>query len=234
MNVTRPILEDINNGALIEKPFRNMQDNVFTIGIHLRHQDPASLKDPSIDLPMFTTAVNAVMHLLNDTRVVMKKDGKEKKRCVLLLASDRLHTFMRFADFAPTVGCELKYVDREIAAINNTATNKKSTEHGPWETQIMTGSDHYLLSHADYFIGSEISTFSIIIANNIVARATERGSLSSTLLWISINGKKFSNATRVHSRFKVEPDSCKNKETRFDYNSSKCVLSSQASSRCRW
>jgi hypothetical protein len=214
MNVTRPILEDINNGTFLGH-FRNMQDNILTIGIHLRHQNAASLKDHSIDNTIDHTAELAIERLLNNkTSIHFTSTGK---RCFLLLASDRMHTFKRFAKFAPKVGCELKHVDRNISIQANT-----HHEHGPWEAQIMTGSDYHLLSHADYFIGSEISTFSVLIANRIVARATERGDLNNSLLWISVDGAAFSEVTRRFGRYKVEPNACKNVDTYFNYTTSTC------------
>ena len=88
--------------------------------------------------------------------------------------------------------------------------------------------DFYLLSHAQYFIGSDESTFSALIANIIAAKGTKNCMLKSPLLWVS----SFKNSCSIdNSRDKgkrlIRPDSCMNDNWNYNSDGSQCIATSK-------
>jgi hypothetical protein len=89
------------------------------LGTHIRHRSGKSVQNETLDEGIDEEAEICLSKISSSLR-----EKKKYKPCILLVATDRLHTLQRLIKFAPTINCELEYVDK-----NKTQTSL--TEHGP-------------------------------------------------------------------------------------------------------
>lgn len=168
------------------RTFCKRNDSIYSIGVHLRHQDPASIDDPMLD-ESFDIIVSDVIQ-----NITMMNPNK---RCIVFPASDRLASVERIISYAKKYNCD---VIRAPHPITNKSNNAVMQEHGPWSggNAIL---DVYLLSHSNYYIGSGFSTFSTWVGQNYVARASFHNimqSMSDQLNWIRPSVGLYQNSFR--------------------------------------
>lgn len=92
------------------------------------------------------------------------------RSCVVLLATDRASTITRMEKEILAVNCSLHLVPKGNAVRTSAFPLRSHGEHGPWGDSMLAMADWFLLGHADYFIGTQISSYSTLIANSIAAR----------------------------------------------------------------
>lgn len=105
----------------------------------------------------------------------------ENKNCLILLASDRTHSFDRFKTFAASINCQIKHVDRDMGL-------QHVTDHGPWGDSETAMADWALLTQSDFFVGLHASTFSMIMANVVAYNSWLRGETENPLLFMRHGG----------------------------------------------
>ena len=157
-------------GHLVDRP--EDCSNTLTIAVHMRHQH---MKSPANYAKFDQYFVDATRYIIQNTAY----DSHEF--CRILLASDRPHVFNLFQRFGAEVGCD-------IISNNFTSTKSGYKEHGPFAEVNMVLSDIYSLSHADYFVGTKISSFSMIIANYVAFNALRKNITSPSLFFVSDRG----------------------------------------------
>lgn len=84
-------------------------------------------------------------------------------RCVLLIAADRNHSLLAMEVLVRSIDCEPRYLRRNMSL-------GMETDHGPWGDSKYSSADMFLLSHAQYFLGIHISSYSMQIASMIPSR----------------------------------------------------------------
>lgn len=92
-------------------------------------------------------------------------------------------------------------------------------EHGAWGESLLALAEWNLLSHAHFFIGTHDSTFSLLMANSVVARAARVGSVGNPILWMWPG-----RGCTVERPPRDERHDCENKSVVYDYNEQACVM----------
>lgn len=75
---------------------------------------------------------------------------------------------MRMSHAIEGMNCSVHVVPRGMSRL------EARGEHGPWGDSKLSMADLFLLGHADYFLGSQISSYSTLIANSIAARRMQQ------------------------------------------------------------
>lgn len=89
------------------------------LGTHIRHRTGKSIQNETLDDGIDEAAEICLSKISSSLR-----EKNKFAPCLLLVATDRSHTMQRLIKFAPTINCEIEYVDK-----NTTQTSL--TEHGP-------------------------------------------------------------------------------------------------------
>jgi hypothetical protein len=142
-------------------------DHMIVIGMHLRHPSPGT---PSVSLDaQFGKALDHIM------------EENPGKSCIILLASDREVSIDRMEFFARGMrGCEVivaaRYANGSIAdsSLDRPDCDQLCREQGVWAKGVPQLADILLLAHSQYFILTEESTYSMIIANLVIWASVER------------------------------------------------------------
>jgi hypothetical protein len=161
--------------------------NSVKLSVHLRHQNTASLADPSLDTLYDDGAMQALFELRNQTRDL---------RCFVFIATDRNVSLDRVEAYSREIGCTPYHVPRSSGT---TVFKNEYPEHGPWARGLLQLADLYLLSHGDYFIASAFSSYSFLIANNIAAKSFHGGHNLYPFTWLGYNGVSYSTSYFVNA-----------------------------------
>jgi len=176
-------------------------ESFFTIGVHLRHKRV----DEQLEALYDAAAEEGVLRLLqlhaSEVQAGVRRAGT---KCVILIASDRAEAIQHMQNFSANItipgskpseqrGCLVRYVPRNMSAeISKQQRDEHYEETGPWAQAKMSVADWYLLTHADYFLGTADSTFSFLIGDEVAGRSALRpvgganssSSLQSPFLWV--------------------------------------------------
>lgn len=125
--------------------------------MHIRHQRLNRTLERLIDDGMEV----CLRHVLHTVR---GRNRSVDLPCAILLATDRASTLIRMSQVIEGMNCSVHLVPRGMSR------PEARGEHGPWGDSKLSIADLYLLGHADYFLGSQISSYSTLIANSIAAR----------------------------------------------------------------
>ena len=169
------------------------QRNPTKISIHLRHQNPKSMDNPSLDVGLDTRATRVLSKVLRVLHV--------KGACVVLIATDRNATLHRIEQVALKYGCAPYSINRHKFP----HAPDQLAEHGHWPKGLVQLADLLLLTHGDHFIGTLESTYSVLIANLIVSRyfLTKEVSFEPHMRWIneSCTSRYFDHPAPVNNCF---------------------------------
>ena len=148
--------------------------SAMTIGVHMRHINATS---PNFDI--------AVLEAISGIR-----NASADRTCVILVASDRLPSIQRVIQFGGSVGCQVRFAERDVVDEATLCAVQGYAENGPWCRSAVVLDDWYLLMHSDYFIGSRSSTLSYLMANGVAYRAAMLGRTVDPLVWIDLKGQR--------------------------------------------
>ena len=126
--------------------------------MQIRHQRLNQTLERMIDDGMEV----CLRHILQAVR--SRSSGGSIRSCAVLLASDRASTILRMTRAIEDMNCSAHMVPRGMNKL------EARGEHGPWGDSKLSMADWLFLGHADYFLGSQISSYSTLIANSIAAR----------------------------------------------------------------
>lgn len=155
--------------------------NTIVIGMHVRHQRLNGRLNPSDDEPVDNRMIGKLEDVLNGQFM--------GRKCVLLLASDRLHTLRNISRAARSFGCEVitnPYPEFDTISKDCDAT---CLEHGPQPHGVAQLADVFLLGHAQYFIGRTGSTYSQTIAY-LVAYNKLMNDPTANYTYIDVGGQR--------------------------------------------
>lgn len=152
------------------------------IAVHIRHQKLNNTFESWLDNEFIKCIYFYKSLILNQTI---------DQKCIILLATDREETMKRIIALQSDnqFGCLVKFVLRDN--FTRVDIHRPSGEHGIWGESLISMSDLYLLSHANYFLGTFISSYSTIIANSISAKSRKRIHSKEPYLW----------GLQIHERF---------------------------------
>jgi hypothetical protein len=153
--------------------------NSARISVHIRHFDCRSV-------------ANTRMLQAPDARVIAAIQRIRKTilgKCFIYLATDRKQSTATIIA-AEELRCEIFQVPRQRIAPSAAA------EHGPWGSGLMQIADLYLLSHGDYIVGTNYSTYSVLITNAVALRSLERTHRTCPLLFVDTDTRKKLKPTR--------------------------------------
>jgi hypothetical protein len=145
--------------------------DVFTVAIHLRH----SIVETT---PLYYENFDSLPKTALGMMIERDKAENGDRKCYVLIASDRDYTVASLTEYAKYYNCTPLVVEKDAALIND----GRPVEWGPYTMGITPVVDVYALSHADAFIGSSASTFSLLIGNYIIARSYVHLYLKNELL----------------------------------------------------
>ena len=137
----------------------------FTLAVHLRHPRPhdfgnhAAVKEESC-------IIEAVQKAINNSLIgqASTQSNRDSFRCTMLISSDREEAIRRLERLAKKIQCSAVTAYRHWP---KQRTTRFKNDHGLWTDSRVVLSDVELLSHADHFIGSYESTFSMLIGSLI-------------------------------------------------------------------
>lgn len=173
MKLCQPLIDTFINPY----PSCSYQD-VMVIGVHMRHFNIDSRKDPSLDAKDDEQYKHQLENLLSSSR-----DGR---KCITLVASDRVESIHRMFNYSAALGCESMIVPRPEMKDNlfeNCNGDALCLEQGPFAKGILQLADIYLLGHAQYFLGTSTSSYSQMIAGIISWNHHQH--VSGDVSWIS-------------------------------------------------
>jgi len=152
------ILREVEK-KLIDEANLASADDVFRLGIHLRHTNNRDINGSDYGE-------------MGCLKKVLAEANPTNKRCILLVASDRAQALSRMRETAGQIGCV-------FTTSNHSMIHQQYGEHGPFWGEIAMA-DIELLSRSDFFVGSSYtnfgsmtSTYSMVISGLV---ATTKGS----------------------------------------------------------
>jgi hypothetical protein len=145
-------------------------DDIIIIAVHMRHLVVQFTEDTSkVDI----TFENATEELIKSI------DPTGKKKCALLLASDRHTSVAQLTQWGSNRHCDVIVVPKPEVDVNKYMAacggNILCIEQGPHARGIVQLADIYLLGHAQYYVGTTQSTFSRLIGNRVAVSNTYNG-----------------------------------------------------------
>ena len=82
--------------------------------------------------------------------------------------------------------CEPRIITRDV--VDSELSDVGISQRGPWTDSILPFADWSLLSHSQYFIGTQASTFSMLMAYYVAVRSTLRGVDDQEHLFLIVPG----------------------------------------------
>jgi hypothetical protein len=195
-------------------------ENAIVVAMHLRHFDPKSRIDSSLDIEYDKKFQNALITLVTSVRI------DESQHCHVLLASDRVESINRMSEYARSIGCTAYFAPRPMEDSPLKKCDEGDDlcmEQGPFSTGITQIADIYLLGHAHYFIGSHESTYSRMIAT-IVSWNHHRHSKSHFSSYMSPIQFENKMSSMFSDRDNYKRFHCKKQDMLDLYNSNKLSL----------
>lgn len=177
--VAKNALEGLHLGGHVHECLGTLQlqeDQYYTIGLHIRHKIVAPeferFYDEASERAIRTFKERHERRVREARPNSTRTDPPAKQNCVLLVASDRAATLTHLVSFSAKVNCTLRFIQRDLnGKVSEHQKQDGYEENGPWSAPSISMADWFLLTHADYFVGSAASTFSFLIAGEVAARA---------------------------------------------------------------
>ena len=145
--------------ALPNETVPTWREDELRISVHVRHFDPKD--DGSASTRTFERAIREAAK----GATVRGGNGEHRKRCALLVASDRRQTLHYMKNVARRVGC------RMIQSARERVERDYSLEHGDDVGAVLLR-DVFLLAHGDVLIGTWGSTLTLLLQQLVAARST--------------------------------------------------------------
>lgn len=153
------------------------ENKSIRISMHIRHYE---IKDAN------TAAIEAVDVTFMKALETLRRSLNPELKCFIYLASEKEITLTRIKEFSNNIKCSAYTVNHSEKYYNKSSL--QVDDHGKFGEGILPFADLYLLRHGDYFIGSNYSTFSHMIANIVALQGLRKG-LNNPLIWVDIYGK---------------------------------------------
>lgn len=103
--ILRPLLEDIYHQKFKKKTICVKDEQMLVIGVHLRHQNSASINNSAIDEEFDLRALRYIYNLTENI---------DFNKCIVIIASDRLHSIRFVENYAKSISCEIRSASLSI------------------------------------------------------------------------------------------------------------------------
>jgi hypothetical protein len=169
------------NDTFIDNKMTIHSNDVFTVALHVRHQTLDFQWERELDKKAYAC--------LNTSLEIIRNQNKNlHKKCIILIATDRNHTLHRFLSHVNSLNCEARHVERaQLELLHPNSGRQIGHEHGDWNDGFIANADLYVLSKAQYLIGTYGSTYSRLIGSYITAHAMSQGIEDNLIFWYDEN-----------------------------------------------